>query len=463
MTVNAIKKLGTLAICLPLLACSTLGTEENSRENFAEKAQQDLTNVEESRSIEWQALDTATQNNYLTDLIQDSTLNKVIQQALNANPSLQKTALTLKASQWKLKSNQGEHLPSVEAGLGADRSKSSDTNYSAKISVSWELDLWQKLADSEKATAKSLASEAALYQASKDALVANVMKTWLALTAKQHAIAIEEKRLALLESNEALIVKRFKNGLDNLEKLDEARTSSSQSRASLLEYQENLAIKKRELEILLGSDEAILIPINNHYPNVDLTFNNLHTQRLQRRPDLKSAFLDIQAADLNTSVAYKDMLPSFSLSAALNDSADSPSSALFTAPIWSLAAQLTQPLYKGGQLKAAAEVAKLNTAQAYQAYRDTLLTAVNEVENALGQEKVLQQQVQHISAALKSSQSNLDQYQKKYRSGLIELSELITVQKTTFDLEAQLDELIYNHLANRVTLGLALGLGVAEQ
>jgi outer membrane protein TolC len=72
-------------------------------------------------------------------------------------------------------------------------------------------------------------------------------------------------------------------------------------------------------------------------------------------------------------------------------------------------------------------------------------------------------QEQHIRDALNSSKKNLRQYEKKYRTGLIEISDLIDIQTTTFDLEAQLDDIIYQHLSNRVDLGLALGLGVNEQ
>ncbi|MEP3349461.1 MAG: TolC family protein, partial [Marinomonas sp.] len=78
-------------------------------------------------------------------------------------------------------------------------------------------------------------------------------------------------------------------------------------------------------------------------------------------------------------------------------------------------------------------------------------------------EKVLSLQTQHIRDALTSSKKNLSQYEKKYRSGLVEISDLIDVQTTTFDLEAQLDDIIYQHLSNRVDLGLALGLGVNEE
>ncbi|NVK72352.1 MAG: TolC family protein [Oceanospirillaceae bacterium] len=456
MQYRPFRYLGLLFIGLSLAACSS----KHQRENFAELAQQELKTASHNKASQWSSLDDVAPASYLTDLIQAPELDQFIQQALESNPSLQSTLLTLQSSLWELKGTHADQLPSINGNLSASKPEDSDTRYSADISVSWQLDVWGKLAKTEESASKTLASDEALYQASQDTLVANVMKTWLELTAKQHAIEIEKQRLQLLETNEERIIKRFKNGLDNLEKMDEARTSTSQSRANLVELQENLEITKRELQKLIGSTQPLDIAPNSDYPKVSLTLSELPSQSLQRRPDLKSAYLAIEAADLKTSVAYKNMLPSISLSAALSQSADSPRVALFTSPVWSLMAQLTQPLYQGGKLKAEREIAKLNTAKAYQAYRDTLLTAVNEVENALGQEKVLQQQVRHIREALSSSRSNLAQYEKKYRSGLVELSDLIAAQKTTFDLQAQLDELIFKHLSNRITLGMALGLGV---
>ncbi|ETX11298.1 RND transporter [Marinomonas ushuaiensis DSM 15871] len=456
---KSLRNAGALCLSLILAACSN--TEK--RENYAELAQGELESIGDANFSQWEGLDHVAPVSYLTDLIQDAQLDQLIQQALDANPSLQETKLTLQASLWSIKSQHGDSLPTVEAGFSAGKSEGDSASYQADVSVSWEIDLWQKLAASEEASAKSLASDEALYQASQDTLVASLIKTWLAITAKQHAIDIEEKRLALLEANEQLIQKRFKNGLGDLEELDSARTTTSQSRSDLVELQEDLAIEIRTLQLYLGSQEPIKFTANTNYPNVSLSFSDFPEQNLQRRPDLKAAYLDIEAADLNTTVAYKDMLPSISLSATLSETASSPSGALFGSPIWSLLAQLTQPLYQGGQLEAAAEIAKLETAQTYQAYRDTLLTAVNEVESALGQERVLSLQTQHIRNALTSSQKNLSQYEKKYRSGLIEISDLIDVQTTTFDLEAQLDDIIYQHLSNRVNLGLALGLGVNEE
>ncbi|MCB5162446.1 TolC family protein [Marinomonas algarum] len=447
---------GLCLVSLMLVACSS--TEK--REDFTSLATLEREAISNQRVTQWQQLDDAAPVNYLSDLIQDEKLDALIEQALQANPSLQKMQLTLQASLWGIKSQRGDRLPSVEAGLSSSKSEGNSTQYSADVGIRWEADLWNKLALSEASSTKTLASDEAQYQASRDTLAANVMKSWLAITANARAIEIEKKRLALLQSNEALIIKRFRNGLGDLEALDEASTSTAQSQSDLAKYQEDLAIEKRNLQLYLGSTDPLLISANVDYPTVALPLASLPEQTLHRRPDLKAAYLSIEAADLNTSVAYKDMLPSISLSATLSETAESPTKALFGSPIWSLIGQLTQPLYQGGKLEAAAEIAKLETAQAYQDYKDTLLTAVNEVDNALGQESLLLVQKKYTQDALLSAQKNLLQYERKYRTGLVELNDLINAQTTAFNLEAELDNIIYQHLSNRVNLGLALGLGV---
>lgn len=458
MTRKTLWHWGWLCLSLSLGACSS----DMNRTDFAEKAQQESNDLIDKKDAQWRQLNEVAPLSYLTDLIQDSQLELFIQQGLAANPDLQKTLLTLKASAWQLKSTHGDRLPSIDAGFSRNKTESIDASYNADISISWEADFWGKLANTEEAAAKSLAADQALFQESQDALVANIMKSWLAMTSKQHLIDIESQRLAVLETNENRLLQRFKNGLNDLEELDEAQTASSQSRADLAQLKEELAIERRTLQRYLGSEEALTVAANLDYPAVGLTLEHLPKQSLQRRPDLKAAYFAIQAADLSVTVAYKDMLPSISLSATLSDTANSPSSALFTSPVWSLLAQLTQPLYQGGKLKAAVEIAKLNTAQAYQDYRSTLLTAVNEVESTIGQEQVLTQQISNIQQALQSSRNNLSRYEQKYRTGLVELSDLIRVQETTFNLAAELDNLHYQHLINRVDLGLALGLGVKE-
>ncbi|GAB3484891.1 TolC family protein [Marinomonas epiphytica] len=455
MTVNNLIKVATLCSSLLLMACSTT----NEQPDYSQLASQELSQADTSLS-RWQQLDETETTHYLNDLINNPNLDQLINTALAANPNLQQTLLTLKVSEWQATSILGEQKPSAEAGFSGKKTEHSSASYTADVTISWELDLWNALSTEAAIAQTSVISNQALYQASQDTLAANVMKSWLGLIAKQRAINIETKRLTLLEANEQLILKRFRNGLGDLEELDEARTSTSKSRSDLAGFKEALAIEKRTLQLYLGQSSPLELKSVSDYPALLPDLSAFAPQSLQRRPDLKVAYLAIKSADLNTQLAYKNMLPSVSLSASLSETAQSPSQALFGSPLWSLLASLTQPLYQGGQLKAAKEIAQLETAQSFQAYRDTLLTAVNEVENALGQEAVLAVQEAHTREALQSSRKNLQQYENKYRAGLVEISDLISAQTSTFDLEADLDDIIYQQLSNRITLGLALGLGV---
>ncbi|MEQ5835773.1 TolC family protein [Marinobacter sp. NFXS9] len=396
----------------------------------------------------------------LTDLIQSDALDTLVQQALAANPSLQQTLLTLRIREAELKQTGADRLPGLEAGFSASDEEDSDASYTGSLTVSWEADLWQKIADRTAAAGKDVEEQAALYQSARDSLAADVMSSWLALIAQKHAIRIQQERLATLENNETLIKQRYRNGLGTLEDLDSARSSSASARATLENDRETLAQQERALKTLLGQVPSTGSDVPGDYPAVLTPLADLPTQTLQRRPDLIAAYHAIEAQDYRVSAAYKNLLPSISLEAALKDVADSPAQALLTDPAWSLLGQLTAPLFQGGELRAAADSAEYERAQLFQAYRETLLDAVNEVEDYLGLEQSLTRRQQHIADALERQESTLEQYRASYRAGLVDILDLLSVQQQTYDLKAQLDDLIYQRLANRIDLGLALGLGV---
>ena len=398
----------------------------------------------------------------LKDLIGDPELDSLIAEALQANPSLQQTALTLKILSAQRRQATAIRLPWAEFNVSAENEEGEEESYSGSLSISWEVDLWKKLADSERAAVMDEAEQQALLEAARASLTAEVMTQWLGLISDQHTINIEQQRLENLKKNELYILQRYRNGIGTLEDLDSARSSTAVSRASLEEYQESLAQRQRELKTILGRISTGNLTVKTTYPEVITPLADLPEQTLQRRPDLQAAYSAIQAADLRTSVAYKDLLPSISLEAALEDIGDSPQAMLLSDPLWTLLGQLTAPLFQGGQLKAEAEIAELETAQSYEAYRETLLLAVSEVENAISLEQSLARQQEHIRSALASARNSLERYEESYRSGLVDILDLLSVQEDTFDLASQLDNLIYERLVNRIDLGLALGLGVEK-
>lgn len=450
-----------LPVLAVLSACQTMPEQPDYSQQVVEQQQQ-LSN--------WSAQEEAVSLTTLSQLFESEPLDALIAEAIEANPGLQQTWLTLQIRQAEKKQVQADQRPSVDFSYAADKTEDVSTNYTSTLNVSWEMDIWGKLANNTSAENFDIAQHQALYQAARDTLGADVIKNWLNRIAQQHAIAIEQKRLNTLEKNEQFILQRYRNGLGTLQDLDTARSSTASSRANIESLKQGLQQLNRTLNVLVGrvQDNAGVIARNDieyfsiDYPEVIVPLADLPEQTLQRRPDLRAAYQAIEAESLRTEVAYKNMLPSIDLGVTLTDMATSPTSALLTGPIWSLLAQLTAPIYRGGELKATAEIAELQTAIQFQAYRETLLTAVNEVEDALGLEQSLALQQQHLTQAFTRSRNTLQQYQKSYRSGLNDILDLLNVQQQTYDLEAQLDNVIYQRLSNRVDLGLALGLPVIE-
>ncbi|RJP74756.1 MAG: TolC family protein [Desulfobacteraceae bacterium] len=436
-----------------LSACSMGGVQKD----FAALADRDL-----GQHQSWSQLDGGQQVTILGDLIHSAELEALVNEALAANPGLQQTLLTLRIRQAQYRQAGGDRLPEIDAGYAVGREKENDTKYKSSISISWEIDLWQKLSDNIQAAAKDVAEQQAFYQSAQDTLSAEVMKSWLGLTTAHQNITIEGRRLANLEKNEAFILQRYSSGLGTLEDLDSARSATASSKATLEGYREAIAQQERVLQTLLGRTVRTTITIPEEYSTVLIPLVELPALTLRRRPDLKAAYLAIEAASLHSDVAYKDLLPSINLQVALEDVATSAGAGLLTDPVWSLLAQLTAPLFHGGRLRAAAEIAELQTAQSYQVYRETLIEAVREIEDAIGLEGALTKQIRHIETALTMAQNNLQHYQHSYRSGLADILDLLTVQRQTYDLEVQLNNLIYERLANRINLGLALGLGVKQ-
>ncbi|TKB54215.1 TolC family protein [Ferrimonas aestuarii] len=413
-----------------------------------------------SQLPQWQSEASSDSEVLLTELVSDPQLTAILQQAQQANLGLQQSLLSLQIVYAQRKQTRGNRLPSVSAGVTA-KDSDAGTEHTAELTVSWELDLWQKLADADTAAKMQIASSEASWQQAQDLLAANVIRGYLDYVQQQQLLNIEQARLTLLKNNEAVILDRYRAGLGDLEALDNAKSNTQSTQATIARYQQALSNSRRTLAQLTGQSQLELTQRVN-FPEVTLPLVSLPEQDMRRRPDLQSAYFTTQAAYYDAKVAYKAMLPSLSLQAALNDGSDSLRDALFTSPAWSLLGQLTAPLYQGGKLKAAAEIAELQSAQSYWKYREALLGAVLEVEAALDNERNLKQEAEHLQLAYASAERSADNYLNKYRKGLVNIVDLISVQQQQFNLQSQLVQANYNRLVNRIDLGLALGLGVTS-
>ncbi len=455
MASHSIKSLSILALAFMVSACSTTPSKTDYQSEI---------NYEQKQISAW----SYTQNQlaesalFLNDLLSSDELDSLLQQAYQHNPSLQQTLLTLQIRNSQLKEANAARLPDIDADVNATRTKDKKTAYSGSVSLDWQLGLWGQITNSIRAADYDLQQQSLLYKLAKDSLTAEVMNAWINLTALHNAITIQAELIDTLQQNETAILNRYRNGLGTLEDLDAARSSLASAKATLVSYEFNLRQQQRDMKSLVGNNNLALPSTDADYPSVGLALAGLPDQDLAARADLQAAFHAINAAEQRTDIAYKSLLPSFNIGASLSQAGTSPSDALLTSPIWSLLGQLSAPLFRAGELRSQAEQAELATAQAYQAYRETLMMAVNEVETALDRERNLTQQLTHTQQALNSQVNNLAQYQQRYRRGLVDILDVLSTQQQTFNLRAQINDLTYQRLINRINLGLALGLGAKQ-
>lgn len=442
------------ALCSVLLCACSLG----SNNDFANQAKQSS-----KQKNNWRhQLEGAVNAASLYDLINIPELNALIQDAMQHNPSLQQSLIALKMAYAQKTATSSAALPELNADFTGGREDAQDS-YSSYLGVSWELDVWGKIADSRRGAEKDITSDLASLQSVKDTLAADMMRQWLQISYQKQLIEIQTLRLAVLTNNETIILEQYRAGLGELTDLDTAKSTSLSAQSTLALYQEDLAISERDLTLLLGQlSSHKALNISSDFPIVLTPLTDLPEQDLARRPDLQAAYLNIEAEQARSKAAYKELLPSISLELALSDSGTSPTQALFSNPAWSILGQLSAPIFDGGYLRSQAEIAELTAENSYWIYQETLLNAVKEVEDALGQEKSLALREQYLTQALHSAERSFANYQEKYREGLVDIADLIIVQTNSFDIREQLTDVKYLRLRNRIDLGLALGLGVTQ-
>lgn len=395
----------------------------------------------------------------LSELVSLGQVSKLIDTALLNNPNLQQTLLTLKKAQKRLNITSAQQWPTLSASLNANKQQSNSALYTSSLDVSWTVDIWQSLSDATQAEKANLAATAFAYQGARDLLVANVIKAYLELVQLAQLIEIERKRVETYQTNEKVIVERYRQGLMSLNELDTAKSSTQSAQATLVDHQAQYQQALRNLSLLTGVKQNLL-SYSTNFADVAMPLEKMNTQNIGRRPDLQQAYQNIIASQYQHKVAYKALLPNLSLSASVGNSNNNLHEALFGSSAWQLLGNLTAPIFNAGKLTSEVEIAKLSAEQSYWAFQEKLLAAVNEVDNATAQEVAITKRLALTESALQSAKRSEQTYLSRYRQGTASFIDLLQIQQQTYSLQAQVTQLTYQRLNNRITLGLALGLGI---
>jgi outer membrane protein TolC len=189
----------------------------------------------------------------------------------------------------------------------------------------------------------------------------------------------------------------------------------------------------------------------------------LPAQLLQRRPDLIAAERQLAAAEREQDAAQKDLLPQISLTAA-----GGTASQLFENlldgdfSVWSLASNLTQPIFQGGRIRATIDRSTAVREQAAAQYRDTALRAFYEVESTLAAEQFLRVEQSKLTLAAEEATATETLAWRRYRNGTGDFLSALDAQRTADTARSRLLSVANLLLQNRIDLYLALGGDFAD-
>ena len=402
----------------------------------------------------------------------DSTLNQYVRAALKSNFDLQANAEQLNAAIATAKATNANLYPDIDVGVQRNRAKSFaiddqglvttqyNTQYRGDLSVNWEADLWGKLSDRSRASFLDSQNRAALYQAARLSLAANVAQTWFNVIEASNQVALSQSQLESLNEALDIVETGYQAGLNSAVDVFSARSDYENQKALVAQDKQSHEQIKRSFNVLIGEyPSAQLNTSDAKLPDEYVpTPAGLPSELLLRRPDISAARLNWLAQDYRREASKKDRYPSFILTGNLGETSDNLSDLLDSDDVfWSLLAGVTQPVFNAGRLKALEETADAQTRQAMAEYSSTILTAFTEVENALAAEQYLLTRYENTKNAAKLAESAYQLALEQYQTGLVDYVSVLTTQRQFFSADSNQISLYNDLIQNRITLHLALG------
>ncbi|MDQ8201865.1 efflux transporter outer membrane subunit [Pelagicoccus sp. SDUM812003] len=399
----------------------------------------------------------------LLHLFDTPELDRVVELALENNPSLSGAMARFEEAGFLLTQTRSRLFPSLDGGASARRDDpagfgASDT-YSVSLDASWEVDVWGRLRANANASRADLAASEADFHYARQSLVAQVMQAWFSLVAAEKLTELDQRRVNSFTTTEQLVSRRFDLGEASYSELNLARTDLENAKADLESSLSLRDQRARQLNALAGQYPNASYGSRLSWPQLDRTVSpDLPSELLAARPDIQAAFARIRAADARVSVSQADLLPSLRLTGTggrtSSELSDLKSSAFDS---WNALANVSMTLFDAGNRTAAIGAARKRAEQAFFNYQSVVLNALREVENALSSEGYLESEESARLAALEAANNALDRVQREYESGLTTLLTLLETQRRVFNTERQTINLRASRLSNRVNLALALG------
>ena len=457
-----------LVFCM--LLCLPLSMKAQQTEKFLERPLPDG----------WQEKDTLFQQVLPVDdqwwmVFEDATLDSLINLAMEQNPSVLMAInrIDQAKAQWRI--SQSDFYPSLAFNGGWNRQQMSGNlgtgnpqawtgYYSASVQMSWQLDVFGVIRQKAKAQKELYAASKEEYNATMVSLCAEVASAYFNLREVQHELDVLRRNASSQEAVVSITEARYKTGL--VSKLDVAQAKSvyfstlasiPTTEASVIQYLNTLAV-------LLGLyPQDVTQALNSIKPLPDYMEPvgvGVPGELLLRRPDVRSAERQVNAQAALLCASKGDWLPEFFLNGsfgyASHDVKDIGKKGSMT---WSIAPSMTWNLFSGGKNLQEERLQRAKLDESINQFNQTVLTAVQEVDNAMSAYKNTIKQIVSCREMLYQGKEAFDLSLDLYKQGLTPFQNVLDAQRSLLTYENALVKAKGNSLVCLVQMYQALGGG----
>lgn len=394
----------------------------------------------------------------------DPELNRLEELVAIDNQSVRQAEAQFRQARALILAAHANAYPSIGAtGNISDSYQSEVTRHSFSIpaTVSWEPDLWGRFRlSTENAVENAQASAAQLenLKLSQQALLAT---DYFLLAAQDMQMAVLSNTIASYQKNLDLVMNRRAGGVASRSDVTLAQTQLANAQAQYTDLHIARAQDENAIAVLTGRNPAALRVASSKIagppPPIPSAIPSL---LLERRPDIAAAERQVAAANSNIGIAQAAYYPRLTLTASPGFFSSALQS-LFTyaARSWSAGPALSQTLFDFGRRGASLEGAEAAYDATVAGYRQTVLTAFQQVENDLVSLRYLAEESGQQDQAVKAAEEALDLEMQRYRAGTDSYLNVITTQILALNAEESAITILQRRMSAAVDLIKALGGG----
>jgi NodT family efflux transporter outer membrane factor (OMF) lipoprotein len=390
----------------------------------------------------------------------DPQLNALEDQVSISNQNVIAAEAQFREAQAAVSIARSQLFPTVSAGpsstVSGTGNSGSKQSYAIPIGAAYSLDIWGSIRRSVRANTNIAQASAAELQNAALLYQAELAEDYFEVQGLEAQTQLLETAVKSYEQYLELTKNRYTGGVATMADVSLAETQLETARSQLTDLGVQRARFEHAIAVLTGKPPSELsISVMPRQAPPPVISVGLPSALLERRPDIAASERQVAAANEQIGIAKSAFFPALTLSGSLA----SELTTLMTAPtaFWSLGPQVIGTIFDGGKRQAQVKQTEATYDATVANYRQTVLTALQQVEDGLSDLRILADESANTDRAVKAAQQSLDISTEQYRGGMTNYLQVITSQASTLQNQRAAVDILTRRMLASVSLIQALG------